>query len=122
MVQNQLCGRTNTNGIISCSSWTASRSPKTPPAIGPPLKQEFEPKLDQPGIRARRGGGDHAEIGVVCRAANRVGRGKLRAIENIKELGTEFDPQPLVGGKPRALEDREVEVIDALGAQARVYA
>ena len=86
------------------------------------LEQEFQPKLHQPRIRAGRRARHHPEIRIVCRAANRVWRRKLRPIKDIEELRPEFQPQPLIGPKPRSLKNRKIKVADSLCSQPGVYA
>jgi hypothetical protein len=68
------------------------------------LENEFQTELNQaricPGSRA----GYDPEVLVVGGAANRVGRGKLRSIEDVEEFRSKLKAEPIVGGKSCSLE------------------
>lgn len=87
---------------------------------GRSLKQEFQAKLHQPGIRSSRRTCYHPEVRIVCRAANRVRRRELRPVEDVEELRAELHSQPFVAPKPRPLENCKVKISDSLGSYPRV--
>ena len=81
------------------------------------LKQKLQRELNQPGIGPGRRGSDHAEVGVIRSAAGCVRRSKLRAVKQIKDLGTEFETEAFVRIQQDSLEHRKVEVIHPVGAK-----
>jgi hypothetical protein len=70
--------------------------------------------LNESRVRARRGAGDEAEIGVVRVATDCVWRAKLRAIEKVKKLHSCFDSRPSVRTEEEPFEDCEVKVVYAV--------
>jgi len=64
-----------------------------------PLEHEFQSELNQPWICPGSRAGYHPEVLVVGGAAYRIWRGELRSIENVEELRSKLEAQPVVGGK-----------------------
>ena len=83
------------------------------------LEQELQAKLNEPRVCARRRCGYDAEVHVVCVAADRVWRRKLRAIKDIEELRTKLQSKAL--SEPCPLKHRKIKVVDALRAQPRIH-
>src|SRR6267142_7000710 len=68
------------------------------------LEDDFQSKLNQaricPGSRA----GYNPEVLIVGRAADCIGRSELRSIEDVEELRSKLEAEPIVGGKSCSLE------------------
>jgi hypothetical protein len=69
-----------------------------------PLEDEFQSELNQAWICPRSGAGYHPEVPIVGGAADCVGRGELRSIEDVEELRSKFEAEPVVGSEPCSLE------------------
>ena len=68
------------------------------------LEDKFQSELNQPWIRSWSGAGYDAEVLVVGCATNCVGRSELCPIENVEELRSKLDVEPVVGGESCSLE------------------
>src|ERR1700730_7161291 len=83
--------------------------------IFPRLERKLQGELNQ--ARVVDGTGDDPEIRT---GQSAVGRSELRVVEDVEELGAEFDVCAF--RDVCLLENRKVEVVDALLPQRRVYA
>src|SRR5216684_106745 len=86
------------------------------------LEDEFESELNQPRICPGSRAGYDSEVLIISCAANGVGRGKLCSIEDIEKLRSKLEVEPVVGSKPRSLEEGEIEIVDSLCAQPGIHA
>lgn len=86
------------------------------------LEDEFQPELNQARICPRSRAGYDPEVPIVGGAASGIGRSELGPIENVEELSSKLEAEPIVGGKPCSLEQGEVEIIHALRAQPGIHA
>ena|SRR6267143_2852283 len=86
------------------------------------LEDEFQAELNQARICPRSRAGYDPEVPIVGGAANGVGRSELSPIENVEELRSKLQAEPVVGGKPCSLEQGEIEIIHSLRAQPEIHA
>ncbi len=83
--------------------------------LGDASEQESKAELNQARIRSRGGSGYDTKILVAGRTTDRVWRGELSAVEEIKEFSAELESQSLIGSQFCSFKDSEVKIVDPLG-------
>ena len=68
------------------------------------LEHEFQPELNQARVCPRSRTGYDPEVSIVGGAANGVGWSELSPVENVEELRSKLEAEPVVGGELRSPE------------------
>src|ERR1700736_6472613 len=83
-------------------------------------EKELHCELNQSWVGSRSGAGDNSKVGVVRIATSCVGRGKLRAVEQIEEFNPRLHTNASLPTQQNSLKNREVEIVDSVGPQRRI--